>query len=91
VLIRNQAPSDLDFQRICIRVEHLSVYQGETRLWTNRVEVLFRGEDLTSQIIFNRDVPGFDEVAELLCTAREPAERSLLKKSFFFLKSLTGF
>jgi hypothetical protein len=91
VLIRNQAPSDLDFQRICIRVEHLSVYQGETRLWTNRVEVLFRGEELTGQITFNRNVPGFDEAAVPLCPAREPVEKSLLKRSFFFLKSLTGF
>jgi hypothetical protein len=91
VLIRNQAPSDLDFQRICIRVEHLTVYQGETRLWTNQVEVQFRGEELTSQIIMNRDIPGFDEAAEAICPAREPVEKSLLKKSFFFLKSLTGF
>jgi len=91
VLIQNQAPNDLDFQRICIRVEHLTVYRGGTRLWTNQVEVLFRGEELTSQIIMNRDVPGFDEAAEAICPAREPVEKSLLKRSFFFLKSLTGF
>ena len=91
VLIRNQAFSDLDFQRICIRVEHLNVYRGQTRLWTNQVEVLFRGEELTSQMIISKNAPSLDEEAHLICEAREPAGSSLLKKSFFFLKSLTGF
>ena len=90
VLIRNLAATDLDFQRICIRVEHLNVYRGETRLWTNQVEVQFHGEDQTSQIFTGRRAPDFDEAAERVCEAREPADRSLLKKSFFFLKSLTG-
>lgn len=90
VLVRNQAATDLDFQRICIRVEHLNVYRGETRLWTNQVEVLFHGEDQTSQIITRRRAPEFDEAAEMVCEAREPAQPSLLKKSFFFLKALSG-
>ena len=90
VLIRNQAFADLDFQRICIRVEYLSLYRGETRLWTNQVEVQFHGEDLNSTIITGRGAPDFERTAERICVAREPTERSLLKKSFFFLKALTG-
>ena len=89
VLIRNQALADLDFQRICIRVEYLSLYRGQTRLWTNQVEVQFHGENLNSTIIPGRQAPGFEPTAEKLSEARLPAERSLLKKSFFFLKSLT--
>ena len=90
VLIRNQAFADLDFQRICIRVEHLSLYLGETRLWSNQVEVQFHGEELNSTIITGRGAPDFERTADRVCEAREPAERSLLKKSFFFLKALTG-
>ena len=89
VLIRNQALADLDFQRICIRVEYLSLYRGQTRLWTNQVEVQFHGENLNSTIIPGRQAPGFEPTAEKVSEARLPAERSLLKKSFFFLKSLT--
>jgi len=89
VLIRNQALADLDFQRICIRVEYLSLYRGQTRLWTNLVEVQFHGENLNSTIITGRQAPEFEPTAEKLCEARLAAERSLLKKSFFFLKSLT--
>jgi hypothetical protein len=90
VLIRNQALVDLDFQRICIRVEYLSLYRGQTRLWTNQVEVQFHGENLNSTIITGREAPSFEPTAEKLGEARLPAERSLLKKSFFFLKSLAG-
>ena len=90
VLIRNRAFVDLDFQRICIRVEYLSVYRGRTRLWTNLVEVQFHGEDLNSTIITGRGAPEFERTAEKLCDARLPTERSLLKKSFSFLKALTG-
>ncbi len=90
VLIRNQAFVDLDFQRICIRVEYLSVYRGRNRLWTNLVEVQFHGEDLNSTIITGRGAPEFERTAEKLSDARLPTERSLLKKSFSFLKALTG-
>lgn len=90
VLIRNQASADLDFQRICIRVEYLSLYRGETHLWTNQVEVQFHGEDLNSTIITGRGAPEYERTAERICLARDPTERSLLKKSFFFLKALTG-
>jgi hypothetical protein len=90
VLIRNQAFVDLDFQRICIRVEYLSLYRGRTRLWTNQVEVQFHGEDLNSTIITGREAPDYEPAAERLSEARLPSERSLLKKSFSFLKALTG-
>jgi hypothetical protein len=90
VLIRNQSFADLDFQRICIRVEYLSLYRGQTRLWTNQVEVQFHGEELNSTIITGRGAPDFERTAEKLCEARLAPQRSLLKKSFSFLKALSG-
>jgi hypothetical protein len=90
VHVENQAPTDLEFQRICVRVEHLHVFRGRQRLWTNQVEVLFKGEDFASQITVLKYAPKVEQVSERLCPAREPVERSLLKKSFSFLRSLTG-
>ena len=91
VRIQNQAPADLDFQRICIRVEHLHVYRGKDRLWTNQVDVVFKGEDLTSQVTIRKYAPVVEKNSERLCPARQPVDRSLLKRSFYFLRSLTGF
>lgn len=91
VSVENQAPSDLEFQRLCVRVEHLHVYRGQRRLWTNQVEVVFKGEDLVSQINIRRYAPVFEQTSERLCPAREPVDHSLLKKSFSFLRAITGF
>jgi hypothetical protein len=91
VKVENLAPTDLEFQRICIRVEHLHVYRGLRRLWTNQVEVQFKGEDFASQISVIKYAPKLEGTSERLCAAREPVERSLLKKSFSVLRSLTGF
>lgn len=91
VNVSNQAPSDLDFERICVRVEHLHVYRGKSRLWTNQVEVVFKGEELSSQVIIRKYAPSVEGTSERLCPARQPVDKSLLKKSFSFLRSLTGF
>jgi len=89
--INNQASTDLDFQRLCIRVEHLHVYQGKERLWTNQVEVVFKGEDLNSQINIQKYAPNYEQTSERLCAARQPVDKSLLKRSFYALRTLTGF
>lgn len=91
VSVENQAPSDLEFQRLCIHVEHLHVYRGQRRLWTNQVEVAFKGEELVSQITIRRYAPVFEQASERLCPARVPVDHSLLKKSFSFLRAITGF
>lgn len=91
VSVENQAPSDLQFERLCVRVEHLHVYRGQRRLWTNQVEVAFKGEELVSQINIRRYAPVFEQTSERLCPAREPVDHSLLKRSFSFLRAITGF
>jgi len=91
VSVENQAPTDLEFQRLCIHVEHLHVYRGQRRLWTNQVEVVFKGEELVSQINIRRYAPVFEQTSERLCPARQPVDHSLLKKSFSFLRAITGF
>jgi hypothetical protein len=91
IAVRNRAPKDLSFERLCVRVEHLSVYQGPDRLWTNELEVRFQGEEHSSQITIGREAPGIAEGLSKVCDARQPAEKTLLKQSFSVLRSLTGF
>jgi len=91
ITIRNLAPKELNFERLCLRVEHLSVYQGPDRLWTNDLEVRFQGEEQSSQITIGREAPGYAEGLVKVCEARQPAEKTLLRQSFSALRSLTGF
>lgn len=91
VSIRNRASKELNFERLCVRVEHLNVYKGQQRLWTNQLEVRFQGEEHSSQVTIGKGAPRFAEDLKKVCVAREPVEKTLLKQSFSFLRSLTGF
>ncbi len=91
VSVRNRAPKELNFERLCVRVEHLNVYRGRERLWTNELEVRYQGDEHSSQVTIGKGAPEFAENLIKVCEAREPAEKTILKQSFSFLRSLTGF
>jgi hypothetical protein len=91
ITVRNRAPKELNFERLCVRVEHLNVYRSPDRLWTNELEVRFQGEEQSSQVTIEREAPGLAQNPVKLCHALEPAEKTLLKQSFSVLRSLTGF
>ena len=91
IRVRNLAPRELNFERLCVRVEHLSVFQGPHQLWTNELEVKFQGEEQSSQVTIGRKAPDYTEGLTKVCEARQPVEKTLLKQSFSFLRSLSGF
>jgi len=91
VWVKNDTPSQLDFQRLSVHVEHLRVYRGSKRLWTNEVQVDFFGEDQPSHIDFSDKIPNFEEGCVLLSEERKPVDKSLLKKSVSILKYFTTF
>lgn len=90
VSITNKSLAELDFQSLCVRTEHLSIYRGSSALWTNRVEVEFRGVGQVSRVNMSKDVFQYKEVGEIIFQARKPVSKNLVKKSFHFLKDITG-
>lgn len=91
VTILNRAGGELDFQRFCMRVEHLSIYRGASRLWTNSMRVEYRGEPGAGQVTISAKTPEYEKVEEKLTSARRPAKKTLMTSSFHILKTLTGF
>jgi len=91
VSIRNSAPKELNFERLCVRVEYLNVYRGRERLWTNELNVRFQGDEHSSQVTIGKGAPTFGGNLIKACEAREPVDKTILKQSFSFLRSLTGF
>jgi hypothetical protein len=89
--IKNDSKDILDFRRICLHVEYLNLYQGDKRLWTNRVNISFKGQDKASQINIGRKTPDYGKNVKLISPSRLKADTSLFKKSFQFIKDLTGF
>ncbi|MBN2051724.1 MAG: DUF432 domain-containing protein [Spirochaetales bacterium] len=89
LVIRNTSQTALDFQRFCVRAEHLTLYTGKESLYTNEIQVRFFGEDQSSQMTFASRPPETGETMKVVAEPREPYSSSLLKKSFSFLKTLT--
>lgn len=88
--IHNVSSSILEFQRLCVHVEYLDIFQGDTYLWANGVQVSFKGDEQFSQIEIEEKPPGIDRPARLLSQARRKVERNLIRKSFSMLKLFSG-
>ncbi len=88
--IRNGIDPPLSFERINLHVEFMSVFEGEAQLWTNSAGVVFRGIDQVSQISFSNSPPPAAGNAVKRTDARQKMSHSLMRKSFLFLKKLTG-
>jgi hypothetical protein len=84
VHVKNAAGAQLDFQRVCVRVEHLKIYQGREQLCTNRVDLIYRSQDGTTEISYGQGPPDFEKAPVMLSDARIPFKQNLLKRSFQF-------
>lgn len=84
--IHNQSSSLLEFQRLCLRVKHASIYAAD-RLWTSQINVTSRGDDQHTRIDYMDGAPPMCTEGERLQPAREPTRRGLIQKSFGDLRS----
>ncbi len=91
VRLANGSAGKLDFQKLNIHVEHLRVFAGKTRLWTNEVSIRFFGEDQPGQVEFSSKTPQFEKPLALLTEERVPVSQSILKKSIGILKHFKNF
>lgn len=83
ILIKNNSRTELHFEKLCVRVAHVNIYRGARRLWTEEIQFNYRGENNSSEISFSKGPPAFEQILEVLTTAREPIPRgNLLRKSF---------
>jgi len=89
--IKNDSEKDLSFDRFCLHTEFLSIYQGNSRLWTNEVSVLFKGIDQGTQVIPSKGAPALNGPSHLITGSRQPIENWYIKRTFNLLKYFTGF
>ena len=88
LIIRNESPDILDFERMILRVPFLSLYGGKQRIYTNELTVRFRGVDQVSQVQISTRFPEVGEPVRKLSDPRSRSDWRLLRKSFSFIKSL---
>ncbi len=91
VLIHNNSAGQIDFQKICVHVEHLRIFAGPEKLWTNEVTIRFFGIEQPSQVTFSDEKPLWEKGCRLISDERVPVTKSLFKKSLDVLKHITTF
>jgi hypothetical protein len=91
LFLTNDSSTDLLFEKICIHVENLSIFRSSARLWTNRLNVDFRGSEQSTQIQIVNAAPGFEGGVALISGARTPTEGWNIKKTFSMLKYFAEF
>ncbi len=87
--IHNDSQSLLDFQRMALHAEYLSIYTDGHSLYTNEVSVKFNGVDQISQLKYSPRAPKWSGSPGRLKGPHQHPNKSLLKRSFYFIKSLT--
>lgn len=90
VHINNNSQSELNFTRLCIRTEYLSIYQGKDWLWSNKVFVTFRGDSHVSKIKYDHGKPDYEKPMELISPPRSKPSKDFSLKSFDTFKIFTG-
>jgi len=90
VRIRNLSTKQLDIERFCVHVEHLKIYNGSDKLWTNEINITFKGENEVSQVQYAQSPPTFEPVRNVISEARIPLKKPLLKKSLSDFKLFSG-
>ena len=90
VEIRNGSRERLQFERICVHVQHMHLYAADGKFWSNQVRVVFKGSEQVSQLSYVPGPPKVSSVAEAVCEPREVLDRSIFKRSFNLIREITG-
>ena len=88
--IQNSSSEDLTFNRLCVHVDHLSIYQNNNEMWANKAYVHFRGTDKESNIKFEDTAPKTDKKLVFTGQSRKKGNKSFVRKSFDTFKIFTN-
>lgn len=88
VEIINNTTAMLELQRLILRVEEFSLYLKNKQIYSNNVEIEFRGPEHAGNITLSvkNEIHGNKPV--LFAKPRISGGRNLLRKSFYFIKNI---
>ncbi|QEN07967.1 DUF432 domain-containing protein [Oceanispirochaeta crateris] len=85
--IMNKSSQNLDFERMILRVPYLSLYYSGSLILASPVNITFKGLDQMSQVVYKKTLPSGDNI-QLASPPRLAEDKSILKKSFYYFKTL---
>ncbi len=87
--IRNNSNSMLEFTKMAVHAEYLTLFSGGSNLYTNEITVDFNGAEQISQLKYSPKGPECSVPLHKVNGPRTIPSKSLLKRSFSFIKLLT--
>jgi len=91
IQIINRSEDELLVEKICLRVEQLTLFTLKNQLWANETKTSYRGQAEDSEIEFSPKPPPDAPSARLVSTPRATTTKSFTAKTFASLKDLPGF
>jgi len=89
VHIRNQSEVELKIERICLRVERLSLFAQDRQLWSDETRVAYRGLDKISSIENSGQRTQETSDSLLVAPPRVSAKENIAARTFSSLKTLS--
>jgi hypothetical protein len=89
VKIHNESPSSINFQRLSIHADQLTLYSNGEFFCTNELRVFHREEEPASDVQIVGGSPSLAEGMRQFSGARMKPNMNLLRKSFHLIKSIT--
>lgn len=87
--IRNNSSSMLEFTKMAVHAEYLTLFTDGNNLYTNEITVDFNGAEQISQLKYSPKGPKCPVPLRKVNVPRDTPSKSLLKRSFSFIKLLT--
>jgi len=87
----DRSPEDLNVEKICLRVENLSIFSQNNQLWADETKIIYRGYTEVSKIEIKGTAPAEIKEAKILSEPRVMPKKSLTAKTFSTFKDLPGF
>lgn len=90
LMLIDKSPEDLDVEKICLRVRHLSLYLKQDHLWADETKIIFKGMTEVSEIDFAGKPPAEAKDSLLISGPRVPMKKAFNARSFSTFKDLPG-
>lgn len=86
--ITNKQDEPLDFDKLCLRVEHLSIYKANEYLWADETLIIHQGREKYSDIEMKGILPAEAKGGTLITKPRVPIKKNFAVRSFKLLKDM---
>ncbi|MEX0685378.1 MAG: DUF432 domain-containing protein [Balneolales bacterium] len=87
--LTNKHQEPLDFDKFCLRVEHLNIYKTDNSLWADETLIIHQGREKYSDIEMKNKLPPEAKGGILLMKPRTPIKKNLAVRSFKLLKDIS--